>query len=44
MVAYGTLHKLATGQLLFAPCLKDLEDIKQEQAAKHFGEKARKGT
>ena len=39
MVAYGTVRKLATGKLLFAPCLKDLEGIEQAQAAKHFGEK-----
>lgn len=40
MVACGTVRKLTTGNLLFAPCLKDLEGIEQEQAKKHFGEKA----
>ena len=40
MVACETVRKLAKGQLLFAPCLKDLEGIKREQTAKHFGEKA----
>ena len=42
MVACGTVKKLATGELLFAPCLKDLEGIKQAQADKHFGEKSGK--
>ena len=40
MVACGTVRKLATAQLLFAPCLKDLEGIQQEEAKKHFGDKA----
>lgn len=40
IVACGTVRKLATGNLLFAPCLKDLEGILQAQVAKHFGEKA----
>ncbi|MCJ1269684.1 Plasma membrane sulfite pump involved in sulfite metabolism [Lobaria immixta] len=40
LVACGTVRKLATGNLLFAPCLKDLEGIQKGKAAKHFGEKA----
>jgi hypothetical protein len=39
MVASGTLKKAISGDLFFAPCLKDLEG-KKEQAAKHFAEKA----
>ncbi|MCJ1314790.1 Plasma membrane sulfite pump involved in sulfite metabolism [Xylographa vitiligo] len=39
MVASGTIKKAVTGDIFFAPCLKDLEG-KEEQAAKHFGEKA----
>ena len=35
MVACGTLKKLIMGDLLFAPCLKDLEG-KAELADKHF--------
>ena len=38
MVAAGTLKKASTGELFFAPCLKDLEG-KEDEAAKHFGEK-----
>lgn len=40
MVACGTVRKLGTGELLFAPCLKDLEGIPKEQTAQHVGEKA----
>lgn len=40
MVACGTVRKLATGELLFAPCLKDLEGIEKDRAKKHFGEEA----
>jgi len=29
VVACGTLRKLATGELLYAPCLKDLEGKKK---------------
>jgi len=39
MVAVGTLKKAFTGEIFFAPCLKDLEG-KEKQAAEHFGEKA----
>ncbi|KAG8530306.1 uncharacterized protein KY384_004808 [Bacidia gigantensis] len=39
MVAAGTLRKLAMGEILFAPCLKDLEG-KQELAEAHLSEKA----
>ncbi|MCJ1255042.1 Plasma membrane sulfite pump involved in sulfite metabolism [Lignoscripta atroalba] len=39
MVSCGTVKKLATGGLLFAPCLKDIEG-EQTRAAKYFGEKA----
>lgn len=38
IVAGGTVKKALTGELFFAPCLKDLEG-KEEQGAKHFGEK-----
>lgn len=38
VVATGTLRKALTGELFFAPCLKDLEG-KEEQWAKHYGEK-----
>jgi hypothetical protein len=37
MVTIGTVRKAATGQLLFAPCLNDLEG-KERLGAKHFGE------
>lgn len=37
MVAIGTVRKAITGQLLFAPCLKDLEG-KEKLGAKHFEE------
>ncbi|RFU25517.1 hypothetical protein B7463_g10822, partial [Scytalidium lignicola] len=37
MVSLGTIRKAATGKLLFAPCLKDLEG-KEKQAARHLGE------
>jgi hypothetical protein len=33
VVAGGTIQKVSTGQLIFAPCLKDLEG-KEEEAAK----------
>lgn len=33
------MKKLAAGELLFAPCLKDLED-KEAQEARDFEEKA----
>jgi len=36
LVAAGTVRKLVTGQVLFAPCLKDLEGVKQAHTAKHF--------
>lgn len=39
VVASGTLRKALTGELFFAPCLKDLEG-KEKQGAKHFGEKS----
>lgn len=39
MVAAGTLKKASTGELFFAPCLRDLEG-KEDHVAKHFGEKA----
>ena len=39
MVVCGTLKKLITGDLLFAPCLKDLEG-KKELAEKHFDNKS----
>ncbi len=39
MVVCGTLKKLVTGDLLFAPCLKDLEG-KRELAEKHFDDKS----
>jgi len=44
IVAFGTLRKLATGELLFAPCLRDLEGLKKERGERHFGEKAAWGT
>ncbi|KAG0649381.1 Sulfite efflux pump SSU1 [Hyphodiscus hymeniophilus] len=37
MVAIGTIRKALKGQLLFAPCLKDVEG-KESLGAKHFGE------
>ena len=40
IVSYGTLNKLATGEILFAPCLKDVEGLTKERAERHFGEKA----
>ncbi|KAL2038915.1 hypothetical protein N7G274_008255 [Stereocaulon virgatum] len=40
IVAGGTIRKLTTGQLLFAPCLKDVEGLEKARAAKHFGETA----
>lgn len=40
MVTCGTVRKLATGELLFAPCLKDLEGIPKEQKAQNVGERA----
>jgi hypothetical protein len=40
IVACRTLKKLATGNILSAPCLKDLEGFKKERAERHFGEKA----
>ena len=39
IVACGTLRKLATGEILFAPCLKDLEGLKKERSEGHFAEK-----
>ncbi|MCJ1383488.1 Plasma membrane sulfite pump involved in sulfite metabolism [Xylographa soralifera] len=39
MVASGTVKRALTGDIFFAPCLKDLEG-KEKQAAEHFGEKA----
>ena len=38
MVAVGTVTRLATGNLLFAPCLKDLEG-KEKLAEEHFEDK-----
>ncbi len=38
IVAIGTLKKAATGEMFFAPCLKDLEG-KEKEARDHFGEK-----
>lgn len=40
IVACGTVKKLRTGEILFAPCLKDVEGLKKERVARHFGEKA----
>lgn len=40
LVTCGTLKKLAAGEILFAPCLKDVEGLKKERAERHFGEKA----
>lgn len=31
---------LWTREILFAPCLKDVEGLKKERAERHFGEKA----
>lgn len=39
MVACGTLKKLATGQILFAPCLADLDRLKKERIERHSAEK-----
>ena len=39
MVGCGTLKKLVTEDLLFKPCLKDLEGSR-ELAEKHFDEKS----
>ena len=39
MVAAGTLKKAYTGEIFFAPCLKDLEG-KEKQAAELFLDKA----
>lgn len=40
IVVAASVYKLYTGELLFAPCLKDLEVRQQEERAKkHFGEK-----
>jgi hypothetical protein len=35
MVAIGTIKKAISGQLLFAPCLKDLEG-QEKSGEKHF--------
>jgi len=40
IVSCGTLKKLTTREILFAPCLKDLEGLKKERVERHFGEKA----
>jgi hypothetical protein len=37
MVSVETIRKLVSGELLFDPCLKDLEG-KERLGAKHFGE------
>ena len=39
MVVCGTLNKLITGDLLFAPCLQDLEG-KKELAEQHFDDES----
>lgn len=39
IVVCGTLKKLVKGDLLFAPCLKDLEG-KEKLAEKHFDDKS----
>jgi hypothetical protein len=35
MVSVGTIQKAITGDILFAPCLKDLEE-KKEQAEESY--------
>ena len=37
VVATGTIKKAVTGEIFFAPCLKDVEGM-EEQEARHFGE------
>lgn len=39
LVAFGTLRKLFTGELLFAPCLKDIEDFEPGRAERQSEER-----